>query len=98
MNNMFMVGSSILITANASGFSKSEMVSPISNPSIPTTAQISPLCTSSTFTLPNPTNVYSSLILDLTILPSFFIKETGMFSLIVPRATRPIAILPTKEE
>ena len=86
------------MTANCSGFSKSAIVSPISKPSIPTTAQISPLCTSSTLTFPKPSKVYNSLILDFTTLPSFFINETGMFSLMVPRATRPIAIRPTKDE
>jgi len=39
-------GSSILITDSCSGLSKSAIVSPISNPSIPTTAQISPDFTS----------------------------------------------------
>jgi hypothetical protein len=42
VNNILMVGSSIAMVCKASGFSKSAMVSPISNPSIPTTAQISP--------------------------------------------------------
>jgi hypothetical protein len=39
---MFIVGSSIAIGVNPSGFSKSAIVSPISNPSIPVIATISP--------------------------------------------------------
>ena len=58
-----------------SGFSKSATVSPISNPSKPTIAQISPVCTSSTFLRPKPSKVCNSLILFLTIEPSLFTKE-----------------------
>ncbi|MNI63973.1 hypothetical protein D3C73_1193880 [compost metagenome] len=57
VNNMFIVGSSILITGNCSGASKSAIVSPISKPSIPTTAQISPELTSEVLTLPKPSKV-----------------------------------------
>jgi len=39
---MLIVGSSTLMIGNASGFSKSQIVSPISKPSIPVIAQISP--------------------------------------------------------
>jgi hypothetical protein len=61
VNNILNVGSSILINGNASGLSKSAMVSPISKPSIPVTAQISPAFTSAAFTFPKPTKVYNSL-------------------------------------
>ena len=42
VNIILMVGSSILIVGNDSGFSKSAIVSPISKLSSPTTEQISP--------------------------------------------------------
>ena len=42
VNSMLMVGSSMAIFGNASGKSKSAMVSPISKPSMPTIAQMSP--------------------------------------------------------
>jgi hypothetical protein len=45
VNNILIVGSSIAIVCNASGFSKSATVSPISKPSIPIIAQISPAIT-----------------------------------------------------
>ena len=60
VNNILIVGSSIAIDCNASGFSKSATVSPISKPSKPTIAQISPACTLSTFLRPKPSNVCNS--------------------------------------
>ena len=44
-----MVGSSIAIVGSGSGFSKSQIVSPISKFSRPTTAQMSPELTASVF-------------------------------------------------
>jgi hypothetical protein len=46
VNNILIVGSSIAIVFNASGFSESAIVSPISKPSTPIIAQISPAITS----------------------------------------------------
>ena len=77
LNCIFIVGSSTLVTGNASGSSKSAMVSPMLNPSMPTTAQMSPACTSATFFFPNPSKMYSSLTRLFTILPSNFINEMG---------------------
>ncbi len=51
---MFNVGSSIAVLSNGSGFSRSTKESPIWKASKPTTAQISPACTSVTFFFPNP--------------------------------------------
>ncbi len=98
VNNILIVGSSMAIDANFSGASKSATVSPISNPSIPTRAQISPAITSGTFKRPKPSKVYNSLILDFTILPSLLTKEMGWPSFKVPLCKRPIAILPVNEE
>ena len=99
VNTIDMVGSSIVIGGNASGFSKSATVSPISNPSKPTIAQISPHWTSVLiFSLPSPSNVYSSLIFDFTIEPSRFTNETFCPPISVPRAIRPTAIRPMYEE
>src|SRR5690606_35800744 len=72
--------------------------SPISKPSIPTTAQISPALTSCTFLRPKPSKVYNSLILDFTTPPSRLINEIFIPSRSVPLCKRPIAIRPVKEE
>ena len=93
-NSMLIVGSSIAIGGNASGFSKSQTVSPISKPSIPTNAQISPDETSFVFTRPKPSNTWSSLILDLNISPLRFTSVMFIPSFKVPRCTRPTAIRP----
>ena len=98
VNNILMVGSSIAMVCNASGFSKSAMVSPISNPSTPTMAQISPAITSRTFLRPSPSKVCNSLILDFIIVPSLFTKAIGIFSFKTPLSRRPIAIRPVKAE
>ena len=55
-----MVGSSTLMRGMASAVSMSLMVSPISKPSIPVMAQMSPEKTSSVFFLPMPSKVKSS--------------------------------------
>ena len=94
VNNILMVGSSIAIGGKASGFSKSQTVSPISNPSIPTNAQISPDETSVVFTRPRPSKTWSSLILVLNISPLRFTSVTFIPSFKVPRCTRPTAIRP----
>ena len=93
-----MVGSSMAIGGNASGFSKSQIVSPISNPSTPTIAQISPEETDSTFLRPNPSKVCTSLIFDFTIEPSRFANVMFIPSFKVPLCTRPTAIRPVYEE
>ncbi|CAI8166320.1 MAG: Uncharacterised protein [Bacteroidota bacterium] len=98
VNNILMVGSSIVIVGKASGASKSAIVSPISKSSKPTTAHKSPACTSSTFFLPNPSNTKSSLIFDFTTEASRFTKETVSEAFSTPRCKRPIAIRPVKEE
>ncbi len=98
VNNILIVGSSIAMVFKPSGFSRSAMVSPISKPSKPTTAQISPATTSSIFLRPKPSNVCSSFILAFLMLPSRFTKETCIPSFKTPRCKRPIAILPVKEE
>ena len=54
VKSILIVGSSIAIVSKASGASISAMVSPISKPSRPTSAQISPAFIFSTFFLPNP--------------------------------------------
>jgi hypothetical protein len=72
-----MVGSSIEIGGKASGFSKSAIVSPISKPSTPVTAQMSPQNASATSFRPRPSKVYNFLILDFTKEPSRYTKEIG---------------------
>ena len=98
VNNILIVGSSIAIEANASGFSKSAIVSPISKPSTPTIAQISPAITSVTFLRPRPSKVCNSLIRDFTTVPSLFTNEIGIASFNIPLSRRPIAIRPVKAE
>ena len=98
VNNILIVGSSIAMVFIASGFSISATVSPISNPSKPTRAQISPACTSSTFLRPSPSKVCNSLIFVFFTLPSLFTKATCIPAFKVPLCKRPIAIRPVKEE
>ena len=90
-----MVGSSIAIVGNASGSFTSAIVSPISKPSIPITAQISPDWTEDTFVRPKPSNTSTSLIFDFTIEPSRLHNITSWPSFSSPRWTRPTAIRPT---
>ncbi len=93
------VGSSIFIEGSASGFSKSAIVSPISKPSIPITAQISPDLTGTfTFSFPSPSKRYTSLTFDVRIVPSRFTKETFCPAIKLPLLIRPTAIRPTYEE
>ena len=94
---MLIVGLSISICAKASGFSRSAIVSPISNPSIPFKATISPALASEIFVFPKPSKAINSLIRAFLILPSRKQSETGIFSFIWPRVTRPIAIRPVNE-
>ncbi len=70
VNSIDMVGSSMAMGSSGSGFSRSVMLSPISNPSIPISAQISPEVTSSTFDLPSPSNTSTSLMRIFLMLPS----------------------------
>ena len=55
--SMDMVGSSMAMVGSGSGFSKSQMVSPISKFSRPITAQMSPLSTAETLARPMPSKV-----------------------------------------
>ena len=93
------VGSSILIGGSGSGFSKSHIVSPISKPSIPTKAHISPHSTFSTLLLPSPSKTISSLILLLIfVTPSRFASVTFCPARSSPRVSLPTAIRPTYGE
>ena len=99
---MDIVGSSMAIGSNASGSLKSQIVSPISNPSIPIIAHISPLRTTSVLMCPIPEKVCNSLILVLiSIFSPFAVSPLALAnitccpSLNSPRCTRPIAIRPT---
>ncbi len=95
VNNILIVGSSIAIGVRASGFSKSAIVSPISNPSIPTIAHISPASTSSTFCFSSPSNNIKSLIrLLICVTPSRLQRVTGIPDFSFPRVSLPIAIRP----
>ena len=94
VKSMLMVGSSMAMGGSGSGLSKSQMVSPISNPSRPTTAQMSPEETDWTFLRPSPSKVCSSLIFDFTSVPSRRARVMFMPSVSVPRCTRPTAIRP----
>ena len=85
VNTILMVGSSIAIGFNGSGFAKSAIESPISKPSIPTNAQISPDFTSAARVRPNPVKVCNSLIRDLIGVPSLFTRFTSIPSRNVPR-------------
>ncbi len=96
-NNMLMVGLSISIVGIASGVSGSAIVSPISKPSIPFTATISPATASFVFDLPRPSKVINSLIRAFFTVPSLRHSAIGMLSVILPRVTRPIAIRPVNE-
>ena len=94
VKSMLMVGSSMLMGGRASGFSKSQMVSPISKFSSPMMAQMSPLDTSWIFCLPMPVKVCSSFILVFSFSPLRCTMVTFMPSLRVPRCTRPTAMRP----
>ena len=98
VNTIDIVGSSMAIRGNGSGCSTSVTVSPISNPSIPTNAQISPDPTLCTFFRPIPSKVCSSLMRWRATVPSFLQTPTSMPSRSSPRCTRPMAIRPTYDE
>ncbi len=98
VNNMLMVGSSMAMVCSPSGCSQSATVSPISKPSSPTMAQMSPVWTCSTFLRPKPSKTCSSLILDFTMEPFLFTKEIFCPALRAPRVKRPMAIRPVKDE
>ena len=93
-----MVGSSIAMRGSASGVLMSAIVSPISNPSIPTRAQISPEAALSTFVRPIPSKIWSSLIRCFTVEPSRLQRTISCPSCNSPRCMRPMAIRPTYEE
>ena len=69
VNNILIVGSSIEILGNSSGFSRSEIVSPISKSSKPTIEQISPDFKYFTCDFPIPSKTYNSLILTFFFTP-----------------------------
>ena len=95
VNNIDIVGSSIAIVGSGSGSLASAIVSPISKPSTPIIAQISPDWTASTFVRPSPSNTSISLIFDFTIDPSRLQSMISCPSRSSPRCTRPTAIRPT---
>ena len=70
VNSILIVGSLMAIGSKGSGVSTSQIESPISKPSIPTSAQISPEATDFTFSLPRPVKTCSSLIFCFLMLPS----------------------------
>ncbi|OPZ01274.1 MAG: hypothetical protein BWZ11_01774 [Bacteroidetes bacterium ADurb.BinA395] len=85
VKTILMVGSSTAMGFNGSGWSASAMESPISKPSIPTSAQISPDFTSSVRVLPSPVKVCNSLMRDFVTLPSRLTRLTSIPSRSVPR-------------
>ena len=89
------VGSSMAMVGRASGVAASAIVSPISKPSMPITAQMSPDATASTFLRPKPSKTSISLIFDRTALPSRLQRTMSCPSRSSPRWTRPTAIRPT---
>ena len=95
---MFIVGSSIVIESKGSGFSASHITSPISKPSIPVTAQISPATTLSTFLRSVPSKTNNSFTRCFSCEPSRFPNIICWFSFKSPRCKRPIAIRPTYVE
>ena len=88
------VGSSMAIVGSGSGFSKSQIVSPISKFSSPTTAQMSPDSTPSVFCRAMPSKVCTSLIFVFSNVPSRWAMVQFMPSEMRPRCTRPTAIRP----
>ena len=89
-----MVGSSMVMGGRGSGFSQSQMVSPISNLSRPMMAQMSPELTLCVLTRPMPVKVCTSLMRVFSVLPSRWLMVMFMPSLMVPRCTRPTAMRP----
>ena len=70
VNNILIVGWSTSILGKASGSSKSAMVSPISKPSNPVIAHMSPLLTFEVLAFPIPSKTCNSLILTFLVEPS----------------------------
>ena len=95
VKSILIVGSSTLITGSGSGCSASQTVPPISNPSNPTSAQISPACTDSTGRLLSPSKVYTSFRGILRSEPSRIESVTVIPVRSVPRLNLPTAIRPT---
>ena len=96
--SMLIVGSSTEIGGSGSGFSKSATVSPISNPSSPTTAQISPHTTVSTLVFSRPSNTIRSFILCFSIISYLLQRLMFIPALSSPLVTLPMAIRPTYGE
>ena len=96
--SMLIVGSSTSIGGRASGFSKSAIVSPISKPSRPTTAQMSPHWTSSTLAFPSPSKTMISLIFCFCIMSYLLQRVMFIPAFRLPLVTRPTAIRPTYGE
>gem|GEM_PF-5330564 len=98
-NNMLIVGSSTLMVLSGSGSRLSHTVSPMSNDSSPSRAQISPAITGSlVFSFARPSKRYNSLMVDFIIVPSLFATETTSPAFMLPRVTLPIAIRPVYDE
>ena len=93
-----MVGSSMAIRGSASGVLTSAMVSPISKPSMPTKAHISPEAALSTRVRPMPSKMCSSLMRCFTVEPSRLHSTMSWPSRNSPRCMRPMAIRPTYDE
>ena len=74
------------------------MVSPISKPSMPTTAQISPHFTSLTSFFPRPSKISSCLIFCFSILSYLLQRLTFIPTERVPLVTLPTALRPTSGE
>jgi long-chain acyl-CoA synthetase len=87
--------SSIAIAGSASGSSTSATVSPMSTPSSPTTAQISPHPTLTCSSRSSPSNVKSCLTFTGVTFPFCFISTCDMRTSRSPRYTRPIPMRPT---
>ncbi len=100
VNNILMVGSSIAIVSNASGFSKSAIVSPISKPSTPTNCtNISSNLLLLLFYVQDLQKYVILLILDLIISYHLFLLKKLAFLLSKHLFhKRPIAIPPVNEE
>ena len=97
VNSMLIVGSSTRMRGSPSGASASATVSPMSKPSSPRMATISPQPTACfTFSLPRPSNTMSSFTWPFFMEPSFFTKVIGWLGAMLPRVTRPTAIRPWK--
>ena len=93
-----MVGSSISMGSRRTGVSRLVTMSPMSASSTPTTATMSPACTSSCSFLPSSSNVNTCLMVVLYRVPSFLMTSAGSFLWMVPENRRPTPMRPTKLE